>query len=215
MVEYFMTEKDLSPETPLLTELEDYLKEKIFPDLEEGRPGWDKPHTEAVVQKIKDIIENVEDIELDTVVLVVAAYAHDWGCASLFDGGEVVQLEEIGDRKIAHMVFGAERLSVLLEDEFFNFMSKEQKERAVHLVAIHDYLDRLKDLDELILMEADTLGVIDVDLVKPTFNQESNAKWVKRTKKMRVSKFVTDYSKREAERLSEKRKVYYESLSGD
>ncbi len=35
---------------------EDTLRREILPDLKQGRPNWDRPHTEAVVKHAKAIL---------------------------------------------------------------------------------------------------------------------------------------------------------------
>lgn len=192
-----------------LKRIEEYLRERIFPELERGRPGFDKPHTEAVVKKLKEILEHNPDLDVDPVVLIIAAYAHDWGYAGLFKNGKPAQLKEVDSAKTDHMEIGANKLRSLLADDFFNFLEDSQKERAIHLVRIHDNLENLNDVDELILMEADVLGAADVSLVKPTFDFESNKKWVKDIREEKLPKFITDFSKKEAERAIKQRERYY------
>ena len=104
-------------------EVEEFLKEQIFSDLEKGRPGFDKPHTQTVVIQLKDIFKNVPGLPVDRAVLIIVAYTHDWGYSELFEGGKPVQLEEMADAKIAHMDFGAQKLEELLEDDFFNYLT--------------------------------------------------------------------------------------------
>ena len=60
-------------------------------------------------------------------------------------------------------------------------------------------------------MEADTLGALDVSSVKPTFNADSNEKWLKRVREERLPRFITYYSKKEARRLIKLRQKYYEA----
>ncbi len=192
-----------------LQPIERYLQKKIFPELERGRPGFDKPHTQAVVKKLKEILAHTPHFKVDAVVLTIAAYAHEWGYADLFTDGRTVELQEVEDAKATHMRLGSNKLKSLLSDSFFDFLNEPQKRRAVHLVNIHDKLEDLKDKDELILMEADTLGALDVSLVKPTFNRDSNEKWLKVVRRKRLPRFITDHSKKEAKRLIKLRQKYY------
>ena len=161
--------------------LEAFLQDKILPDLERGRPEQDRPHTLAVVQKLKDILAHEPGLRLDRHVLVIAAYAHDWGYADLFSGGTPVQLDAMQQAKKLHMQLGAERLKALLDDSFFDFLSSAQKTRAVYLVSVHDNPDMWVETDVQVLMEADTLASLDVTLVKPTFDYVSNKKWMENT----------------------------------
>lgn len=194
---------------------EEYLKEKIFPELEKGRPGWDKPHTEAVVSYMKEIIKQVPQLEPVKEILIIAAYAHDWGYAGLFQDGKPVDLKKIMESKKLHMIIGAEKIGKLLEDDVFNYLTNEQKQRTIHLVRVHDKLDgSLKDIDELALLEADTLGMIDVEKVKPTFDKEDNEKWMKICicRRERISRFINPYSKEKIEKLFKKREEYFQNI---
>jgi len=41
-----------------VTKIENYLQKIIFPELDKGRPNWDKPHTIAVILKLKKIFKH-------------------------------------------------------------------------------------------------------------------------------------------------------------
>ena len=118
--------------------LEEYLKEKILPDLEKSRGGFDKVHTLEVVTWLKQIIEHNPELKLDEMVLIIAAYAHDWGYSDIFKEGQVMNFEIVESAKLLHMEFGAKKIARLLEDNFFSFLTDSQKARCVHLVAVHD-----------------------------------------------------------------------------
>ena len=189
--------------------LENYLKEKIFTDLEKGRPNWDKPHTIAVVTWLKQILANTPNLNLDNTVLLIAAYAHDWGYSQIYSTDNLTNYGQVQNAKLIHMDLGANKVKTLLNKKFFGFLSESQKERVVHLVQVHDRLDRLSHPDELILMEADTLGALDVSLVKPTFDYQSNLKYIDEVRKNRISKFITNYSKKTVEKLIQARLDFY------
>ncbi|HLM84156.1 MAG TPA: HD domain-containing protein [Candidatus Bathyarchaeia archaeon] len=192
-------------------ELEKYLKEKILPDLEKSRGGFDKIHTLEVVDWLKQIIEHNQNLKLDEDVLLIAAYAHDWGYADLFKEKETMNFEKVENAKKLHMELGAEKIRVLLEDGFFSFLTDEQKKRCVHLVAVHDKKFELKNTDELILMEADMLSGLDINTNKPIFDAKSNEKFMEAMLTTRIPKFITEFSKKEAERLIEAREKYFRS----
>jgi hypothetical protein len=198
------------------SELEEKLEQKlqsvIFPELEKGRPNWDKSHTEAVVFWIKKIISNSPELKLDSQVLIIAAHAHDWGYTDLFKDGKSVDYQNVIDAKTTHMETGAEKLRNLLFDKFFDFLTDSQKERAIHLVKVHDQLKNLKDIDELVLMEADTLGGLDTSFVKPAFDKESNIKYMSGVKKFRFPLFFTEFGKKEYAVLVKMREDYYSKL---
>ncbi len=191
-------------------EIEKHLQDTIFPELEEGRPGWDKPHTEAVVYYLKKIIHHAPHLKPDFVVLLIAAYAHDWGYARLFHKGKEIKLHDIIAMKQLHMEIGAEKITALLENPFFSFLTPEQKLRTIHLVAVHDKLKQLTETDELILMEADTLGGLDTDFIKPFADKESSDKYIRGVEVKRQPLFITSWGKEKLVELMEKRKKYYE-----
>ena len=189
--------------------LEEYLKKKICPDLEKGRPNWDKPHTLEVVEYIKKILKNTPNLNVNKDVLIIAAFAHDWGYSGLFVSGKPATFETVNNAKVDHMKLGAAKLAKLLEDKFFSFLTKEQKRRCIHLVAIHDQVDKLKDIDEVTLMEADMLSGLDINSVKPTFDFESNQKFIREVKTKRIPRFINKYSKEKVKELIQTRINFY------
>jgi hypothetical protein len=193
----------------MITDYENFLKNSIFPDLEKGRQNWDKPHTETVVWYIKNILDNNQKLKLDRDVLIIAAYAHDWGYSGLFSKEEKLNYKNIADVRELHMKFSAIRLADLLKNKIFDFLSDDRKKRSIHLVEIHDNLKVIKDIDEIVLMEADTLATLDVSKVKPSFDKESNEKFMIEVKKTRYPKFVTDYGKQMFNQLFQLRSDYY------
>lgn len=188
------------------------LETRILPELEKGRPNWDRPHTLAVVHWLREILAHSPELDLDASVLLIAGYAHDWGYADLFDKGRPIDREAELRSKPLHMERGAQKLDALLTDPLFDFLTSEQKQRCVHLVRVHDDLEQLSDPDEWVLMEADTLAALDVDRVEPTYDFESNDKYLKETREKRVDRFVTDYGRTEVERLYAKREDYYRRM---
>jgi hypothetical protein len=155
-------------------QVEKKLQNKILPDLEKGRKGFDLPHTQAVVYWMKFLIEQLADKNLDPLVLITTAYAHDWGYIGLFDGVTDRTLKEINKRKPLHMQRGAEMIEKFLREELSEFFSEAQILRVAHLVRIHDLVEAVHEEDEVLIMEADTLGMLDADRVKPTFSKEDN-----------------------------------------
>lgn len=192
-----------------LLQLEDFLKRMVLSDLKNGRPGFDLLHTQEVVVWVKHILRHEQRLTVDKPTLIIAAYAHDWGYVGVFGGGKTLAIQEVIDAKALHMQRGAEKLHELLKDPFFSFLTKEQKQRCVHLVAIHDKLSQLKDPDELVLMEADTLSGLDVTNEKSRFNAESNRRFIKAVKETRLPLFITAFGKREATRLLLARQCLY------
>jgi hypothetical protein len=190
-------------------EIEKYLQEKIFPDLERGRPNWDVPHTKAVVIHIKNLVKSESQLNLDSVVLTIVAYAHDWGYAGLFKDGKELDHEGVQNKKSKHMEISAQKLEALLKDKIFNDLTNNQRQRAVEIVAKHDQLDNLHEVDELIFMEADTLAGLDVENATPTFEAAANAKYMIFARDIRFPLFITDTGKKEFKRLFKLRTEYF------
>lgn len=188
---------------------EEYLKKKILPDLVDSRGGFDKIHTLEVVDWIKRIIDHNSQLRLDRVVLIIAAYAHDWGYSGIFKKDQVMNNKIIDSAKPLHMVLGAEKTRKLLADDFFSFLTDKQKERCIHLVAVHDKKYEIKDTDEVILMEADMLSTLDVDTDKSVIDAESNKAVMDSILNIRLPKFITKFSKHEAKRLIQRRINYF------
>jgi len=187
------------------------LIDTIYPELEKGRPNWDKPHTEAVVYHIEQIVNSHKELKLNINVLIIAAFAHDWGYAGLFNDGKEVDYDNIADKKKLHMEIGARKIKNLLKDSFFEFLLEKEKEEIEHLVLVHDRLAGIESINERILLEADTLGGLDSSFVKPTFDKESNEKYIQEIIVDRVPLFITDYSKGLLPELIKGRKFYLTS----
>jgi hypothetical protein len=178
-----------------LQKMERLLELIIYPDLERGRPNWDKPHTELVVKYVKLLIQNAEVPNLDEAVLIIAAYAHDWGYADLYGAKSKISYNEMLDTKKMHMQLGAEKIEKLLNNKIFDVLSAEQKARIVHLVGIHDKISALSAIDELILMEADTLGGLEGNEKFGTLNDKEQVRYINGVKHLRIPKFITEYGK--------------------
>jgi len=198
--------------TPKSYKLEKYLKEKILPDLEKSRGGFDKIHTLETACWLKQIISHNPKLKLDKTVLLIAAYAHDWGYSNIFKDGQVMNFKLVADAKKLHMELGEKKIKALLKDNFFSFLTATQKSRCIHLVAIHDKKFELKDTDELILMEADMLSGLEVNTGKPVFDAKSNKKFMKVMLTARIPKFITSFSKIKAKKLIKARENYYKKL---
>jgi N-acetylglucosaminyldiphosphoundecaprenol N-acetyl-beta-D-mannosaminyltransferase len=195
-----------------LKNIEKYLQEKILPDLEKSRGGFDRIHTLEVVDWLKQIISHNPELKLDETVLTIAAYAHDWGYSEIFKDGQVMNFEIIENAKKLHMELGAKKIEKLLQADIFSFLTAEQKVRCVHLVAVHDKKFEIKAVDEIILMEADVLSGLNINTKKPILDAESNVKFMDSMLNIRIPKFITEFSKNEAKRLIRIRKDYFRKL---
>lgn len=194
------------------TEIEKTLQKTIFPDLEQGRPGWDLNHTKAVVHHTKLLLDFHKN--LDPVVQIIAAYAHDWGYSELYRGRKKYTREEMKEYKQKHMAIGAKFIRDLMNtNAAFGDLTDKQRQRIEHLVNVHDKLDELKDEDEFVLMEADTFGALDSKFVVPTMTKESNERYIASVRRKRIPKFITPEAKVLVEELVEKRMERYQEKS--
>lgn len=192
------------------SEFEEILRQTILPDLDKGRKNFDRPHTEAVVYWMKYILDNTEN-NLDPLVMIPAAYAHDWGYIGLFDGFNSDDPEVIKVRKPLHMDRGSEKIRELLATQCTQFVNTSQIDQIAHLVKVHDKISELKTIEEISLMEADTLGMVDISRIKPTFSKEANENLVNNEiKKNRLPLFVHPEIQKHGFALAQKRLDYYQ-----
>lgn len=188
------------------SDIEDYTRKEVFKSLSRGDPKWDVPHTTGVVYHLKRIIHNSPEIgEVDSEVMILAAYGHDWGYSEFYQSGRSLTKEEYLEAKKSHAQIAVSKMRKLLVNRIYDDLSQDRKDRILHLILVHDELDILKDKDELILMEADTLGGLDTDFVTPTWTREQSLKHLEVVRNKRLPKFITDYGKREFEVCSTKR----------
>lgn len=184
------------------------LKQYILPQLKLGRKNFDYEHTKAVVYWMKYIIKKTKN-DLDPKILITAAYAHDWGYANLFQNKNSDLVQEIAKQKPLHMQRGAKQIKLLLQNKLsFEFTTK-QINRISHLVRIHDLVDQLKEEDEISLMEADTLGMLDIKRIKPTFSKKDNTNFIQKAiYGWRLKKFIHPNIKQIGTKLAEQRLAY-------
>ena len=79
-----------------------------------------------------------------------------------------------------------------------------------YLVRTHDDFDLITDLDQKVLLEADTLSGIDSVSIKPSFDPESYQKYLQGVQKKRFPFFVTPYAIKLYKTLYEKSLKYYQ-----
>jgi hypothetical protein len=196
--------------TILNPEIEKILEETILPDLKKGRKDFDLPHTKAVVHWMKYLLQKLSNSTLDAQVLITAAYAHDWGYIGLFDGADSCDMTVIHKMKPLHMERGSEKITSLIENKLSKYFTLEQKQQVSHLVLVHDRIEDLGTDSEILLMEADTLGMIDVSRVQPTFSNEDNKIFMQRELfGRRFPKFMHSDALMVAKKLAAERESFY------
>lgn len=191
--------------------IEHTLKRVILPELEKGRKNFDRPHTEAVVHWMKQLLQ-FATTPVNAKVLITAAYAHDWGYIGLFEGVNSSDRREIAKRKPLHMERGAKMIGQLLNTTLHDHFSKKEIQKVQHLVAVHDQVERLRTESEILLMEADTLGMLDVDRVTPTFSPGDNQGFMKQEIfGRRFLHFVHPEALEIGKKLAQQRENFYQS----
>jgi hypothetical protein len=172
--------------------VEQVLRQIILKDLaNKGRPNWDRPHTEAVVYWMKHLLTELNSPTLNSKVLIAAAYAHDWGYMDLFAEGKTLTIQEVLPMKKQHMKRGAEMIERLLYQRLSSSFSEAEILRVAHLVGVHDKVRELKDEDELLLMECDTLGMIDDKRVPPTLLPKDRERFLEKSIfNLRLPRFI-------------------------
>lgn len=206
-----------SPNQPPLIHpyVERILRQIILKDLaNKGRPSWDKPHTEAVVFWIKELLRNLDQPNLNSQVLITAAYAHDWGYAGLFQQKSPITIDQARTKKAVHQARGARWIERLIYQRLSRHFTESEILRVTHLVLVHDSINELTAEDELLLMEGDALGMIDVERVTPTLSAKENQYLLKTSLyNKRLPKFIHSEAKKAAEKLLQKREAYYQALA--
>ncbi len=177
---------------------EKYLIDTVLPQLEQGRPGWDKPHTVHVVEYVKKIIDNEPTVNTDKDALVVVAYLHDYGY--MFFKDVLKSGPTKGIAKTQHAKKSAEYWTKIQDNEVFSAFSDTQKERINHLIVVHDEVEHLHAHDELLFMEADTLGALAMGNFQ-NIDNDVYQKYLNSVEQRRITRFVTDYAKAHAEKF--------------
>jgi len=191
--------------------IERILRQIILKDLaNKGRPHWDKPHTEAVVFWMKHLLKKINNPSLNPKVLITAAYAHDWGYASLFRQKKITSIRESIPYKKLHMKRSVEMIERLIAQRLPGYFNQPEVLNLTHIISVHDDIDKIRDDDEVLLMECDALGMLDVDHVPPTLSAKENEYFMKHSiYKLRLPRFMHSEAKKIAEELIEKRTDYY------
>ena len=184
--------------------LEEKLKSAVMKYLEKGRPNWEIPHTMACVNWMKELLKHEKG---NPRILIPAIYLHDIGSADLFNESN---LDHESQEKMKSEQM---KRSAILSEKILNeigWFSKEEIEKIVHLVGIHDELDKITATDGYLVFEADSLGMIDTDNVKSNFPKEDYIKFLDYFEKERAPRFRTKTGKKFLTKLLRGAKRYCE-----
>ena len=187
---------------------ENKIKEKVLSYLEKGRPGWDIPHTLSCVHWMKELLRYEKG---NSRVLVPVMYFHDIGYIELMEENKDLDLKKNMDLKEEHMKKGAIIAKLILKE--VGSFKEEEIERIVYLVSIHDSYEKIsdgKDIDAQLVYEADGLGQIDRERVKPTYSKSDAELFLQDFQKKRGQRFKTESGKRFYKDLIEKAIKYAE-----
>lgn len=171
--------------------------------LKYGRIEWDIPHTLCSVYWIKKIVKKEKGNER---ILVTAAYLHDIGYSGLFKTKKIGH-GNVLRKKGLHMEVGAEIAKKELQK--LKYFSKKEIDEICHLVSMHDKLGKIKTKNEILLMESDSLGMIDVKKVTPSFDPENYVLFFNEFKKERLPIIRTKTSKKFLKKLIKNAESYY------
>lgn len=181
---------------------EDKIKTEALLLLEQGKQGWDAPHTLAAVDWMRKLIAKEGGNEK---ILVTAMYLHDIGYANKRGAG----LKDImSNTKLDHEEIGAREAEKIIRK--IGGFSPEEIKQIVHLVRFHDHLDSIDSHDRQLVMEADSLAAINWERIKPTFNREDTIKYLQHFKETRPGKFRTETGKNLLKKLLKKAEEYLE-----
>ena len=112
--------------------------------------------------------------------------------------------------KKLHMIRGAMMIERLIHQRLGRHFTQKQVLRTAHLVLFHDKMKKLVDEDEILLMEADTLGMLDTNFIKPTFSKKDNQQFMEKgIRGLRLPNFMHKEAKEIALKLIDKRNKFY------
>ena len=181
--------------------LEEKLKSEVVKLLEKGRPNWDLLHTLASVYWMKKLIREEGGEEK---ILVSAMYLHDIGYSGLFT--KKYDYDAVAEVQRRHQKVGALKAREILQT--LPYTSGEIA-RITHLVEVHDTLDSLSSKNEIMVMEADTLGQLDRERVASTFSKKDCERFIVYLESERIPRFQTTTGKRYLNQLvaAEKKRI--------
>lgn len=177
----------------------DALRSKAMAYLEKGRPNWDAPHTEETVRWMEELIENEGG---NRRVLVSTMWLHDIGYSGLFDGQPASFDNVMGDVRSNHMRQGADLARKILTELGYPL---NEIDRISQLVSIHDTLEKLESPYEILVMEADTLGMLSGNLKQSPgqsdFSRDDHTRFLAHVRNDRKPRFGTESGRRYLEDL--------------
>ncbi len=169
-------------------------EEKLINKLQEffEKDDWNYPHSLKTAKYMKKICEEKNANEK---ILVTAAYLHDIGYAGLIR--KDYTLDERIKAKKEHMEKGAEKAEEILKE--FDY-SQEEINEIKRLIKIHDKLKELKNRNDFLLAEADSLGGL-ATRENSSFNEKEIQRYLQIFKKIRIPLIKTNFGRKEVQKL--------------
>lgn len=164
--------------------IENKLIEKIASFFE--KDDWNYAHTIKTAKFMKNICKETGANEK---VLVTAAYLHDIGYSKLIK--KKYSLKDRIKAKKEHMKVGAKLAKPILKE--LNYTPEEIKE-ILRLIKIHDNLGELKEKNDFLIAEADSLGGIATKEYS-NFGEDEIKKYLEIFKKKRLHLIRTKFGK--------------------
>lgn len=161
--------------------------------LNQGRVGWDIPHTTAVANYA---IQIARGEGLEELVMGTAAWLHDIGYCGLVQPNAYSYYGKSSKSIIQlHMEIGAELAGKFLETVRGNgWYTSEQEDKVVEIVGLHDNFDLHTEPLHFAFAECDTLGAI---CTEPTFTCIEDAEeFIEGLNKRRIPRFQTTTGKK-------------------
>lgn len=187
---------------------ENKIKKIVLEYLERGRPGWDVPHTLACVHWMKELLKNENG---NSKILIPVMYFHDIGYIDLIERNKNLDLKENMNLKEEHMRIGSIIARKILNE--VGGFNDDEIDRICYLVSIHDNYEKIvdsKDDEAQLVYEADGLGQIDRERVKPTYSKSDTEIFLRDFKNKRGVRFKTENGRRIYLTLLKKAEEYSE-----
>ena len=143
----------------------------------------------------------------DEKVLVTAIYLHDIGYGELIDKN--YSLDDRLAVKEKHMEIGAARASNICEELGYE---KEEIKKISHLIEVHDNYDELKEKDEILVMEADSLALLNYERAPTNLSKEDYQDFLENFKNGRKNYIKTATGKKWVKELLPQAEEYSKTL---
>jgi putative nucleotidyltransferase with HDIG domain len=161
------------------------------------KDDWNYLHTIKTAKFMKKICDETGTNEK---ILMTTAYLHDIGYSKLIKKN--YSLKERINAKKEHMEIGAKLAEPILRK--LNY-SKEEIKEVLRLIKVHDKLNNLKEENDFLIFEADSLGGL-ATRENSAFTQTELNQYIKIFKRKRLPLIKSNFGKKEVVKLLNKYK---------